>query len=215
MPLLTLDDVRRALALAAFDAESAWLRMMPRPRPLPRPDLQNGQPRAAAVLVLLYPYADALSFVLTRRTDTVNHHKGQISLPGGAIEPEDAGPAAAALREACEELGVCRADADAVEVLGMLTPLYAAVSGFQVTPVVGYAPSRPVFHPSPAEVAAVLEMALDDLLVESTKVEERWTVRGVELDVPFYRVAGQAVWGMTATVLSELEGRLRDALAAG
>jgi 8-oxo-dGTP pyrophosphatase MutT (NUDIX family) len=215
MPPLTLDDVRRAVTLAAFDAESAWQRMMPRPRPSQRRNRQSGEAKAAAVLILLYPRDDALSLVLTRRTETVNHHKGQISLPGGAIEPDDPSPSAAALREACEELAVCRADAEQVEVLGELTTLYAAVSGFQVTPVVGYIAARPAFHPNPDEVAEVLEMPLDDLLADSTKVEERWTIRDMELDVPFYRVAGQAVWGMTATVLSELEGRLRDVLTGG
>jgi 8-oxo-dGTP pyrophosphatase MutT (NUDIX family) len=206
---LTLADVQRALALAPFDHEAAWLRMAPRPRRMERPDQKPGDARAAAVLLLLYPGADGLSFVLTRRSDDVSTHKGQISLPGGAVDPEDGSTAEAALREACEELNLCEDD---VRLLGALTPLYVIVSDFEISPLVGALDARPEFVPNPAEVAEVIEMPVAALLDDQVKASERWQVQGMSLDVPFYQVGEHAVWGATAIILSEFEARLREAL---
>jgi 8-oxo-dGTP pyrophosphatase MutT (NUDIX family) len=86
--------------------------------------------RRAAVLLLLYPRGDEVYMVFTRRTDTVEHHKGQISLPGGAQDPTDPDPTSTALREAHEELGI---DPSQVEVLGTLRDVYARVSSFVIT----------------------------------------------------------------------------------
>lgn len=204
----TLDDVRRALELPSFDHERAWRLMAPRPRGLRRSPNRPGAARAAAVLLLLYPHDGELSFVLTRRTESVGTHKGQISLPGGGIEPVDESPAACALRETCEELAVCTED---VHLLGELTPLYVVVSDFQIHPIVGYLPARPEFVPQPSEVAEVIEVPLAHLLDERVKVEERWTLHDVEVDVPYYRLNGHVIWGATAIILSEFENRLRVA----
>jgi 8-oxo-dGTP pyrophosphatase MutT (NUDIX family) len=204
----TLDDVRRALALADFDHVAAWLRMIPRPRPLERPPDQSGSVRLAGVLLLLYPRDGALSFALTRRTETLASHKGQISLPGGAQEPGEK-LTESALRETCEEVGVCL---DETCLAGALTPMYLIVSDFQIHPFVGAVDKPPDFHPDPAEVAEMLEFPLPLLLDDSIKDMERWNLRGTEMDVPFYRVNGQIVWGATAAMISEFEGRLRQAL---
>jgi 8-oxo-dGTP pyrophosphatase MutT (NUDIX family) len=206
IPNPTLDDVRRALALADFDVEAAWQRMVPRPRAMRRPSGLKGEARRAGVLLLLYPLNGVLTFPLTRRTETVATHKGQISLPGGAQE-EGETPVQTAFRETCEELSI--GPTDQIDVLGALAPLYVSASDFEIHPIVGYLPCRPDFHPDPVEVAEVLEMSLPMLLDDVIKVRERWTIHGLELDVPFYRVAGQAVWGATAILLGELEGRLR------
>lgn len=206
----TLDDVRRALALADFDVEAAWEHMVPRPRVMRRPVSLEGQARLAGVLLLLYPRDGVLTFVLTRRTDTVAHHKGQVSLPGGAQEGGET-PVQTALRETCEELLICGLESE-IEVIGQLATLYLSVSDFQVCPVVGYLPYRPPFKPDPNEVAEILEMSLPRLLDDRIKRKERWTVDSFEMDVPFYHIAGHAVWGATAIILSEFEGRLRAAL---
>lgn len=205
----SLADVRRALALTDFAVEAAWMRMVPRPRVMRRPKKLNGEPRFAGVMLLLYPCDSGLSFFLTRRTNTVAHHKGQISLPGGAQEPGET-LVQAALRETCEELSICVADQ--IQVIGRLTPLYVSVSDFEIHPIVGYLPDRPETEPYPVEVAEVLEMSLAKLLDDSIKSREDWNIQGFDLDVPFYRLDGHAVWGATAIILSEFEVRLRAVL---
>lgn len=204
----TLDDVRRALALTDFDNVAAWMRMAPRFRPLERPEDLSGTARLAGVLILLYPHAGALTFALTRRTEIVATHKGQISLPGGAQEPGET-ISQSALRETCEEIGVCL---DETCLVGALTHLYLGVSDFDIYPFVGYVPQRPDFHPHVGEVASMLEFPLPLLVDDAIKETERWTLRGVEMDVPFYRLDGQIVWGATAIILSEFEVRLRMVL---
>ncbi len=208
---LTLDNVRTALALPDFDVVSAWMRMAPRLRPMDRPPSLSGSARIAGVLLLLFPTERGLSFFLTRRTETVANHKGQISLPGGAREHNES-PQQAALRETCEEIGVCRRED--IQIVGSLTPLYVIVSDFYIHPFVGYLPERPTPDPDPIEVAQVIEMPLNDLLDESIKTVEQWDLNGLVLDVPFYRVGGLAVWGATAIMLSEFEARLHVVLSA-
>jgi 8-oxo-dGTP pyrophosphatase MutT (NUDIX family) len=204
---LTLDDVRQAAGLPEFDVHGAWRRMAPVSRPLDRPPEKSGTVRPAGVLILLYPHQGRLHFALTRRTETVSTHKGQISLPGGAQEAGET-PGETALRETCEEIGVC----EGVELIGALTPLYIIVSDFEIHPFIGFLPERPAFHPDPVEVAEVLEMPLDDLINDSIKETERWSLHGMELDVTFYRLGDHPVWGATAIILSEMESRLRAAI---
>jgi len=163
--------------------------------------------RRAGVLILLYPRDGELCLVLTRRTDAVDTHRGQISFPGGSMDPgEDA--AAAALREAWEELAV---DIAPLEVLGELSPLYIPPSGFCIYPVVAYAAERPSFVPNPGEVAEVLEVSLAHLLDPDTRGEEIWPIRGTDVRVPFYRVGHHKVWGATAMVLCELLELIQEA----
>ncbi|MBN1119725.1 MAG: CoA pyrophosphatase [Anaerolineae bacterium] len=206
----TLDDIHRALTFPGFDHLDAWLRMAPRPHHTLHDldgDVNGG--RSAGVLILLYPVDGRLTFVLTRRTETVATHRGQISLPGGAFEPQDRSLADTALRETCEELSTCEDD---IQMLGSLTPLHVVVSGFVIHPFVAYTPLRPDFRGEPTEVAEILEMPLADLLDDAIKVEERWDFQGVGRDIPFYRVNGLPLWGATAIILSEFEMRLRAVL---
>ena len=163
--------------------------------------------RRAGVLVLLYPCDGEFCLVLTRRTDVVDTHRGQISFPGGSMDPgEDA--VSAALREAWEELAV---DTEPLDVLGELSPLYIPPSGFCIYPVVAYAAERPNFVPNPGEVAEVLEVTLVHLLDPGTRGEEIWPIRGADVRVPFYRVGHHKVWGATAMVLCELLSLIQEA----
>ena len=200
----TLEQVRRALqrplpGLSAQLVMGVRRIMTERIRP---PE----ERRVGAVLILLYPLNDRLHLPLTRRTETVEYHKGQISLPGGAREPEDTSLADAAMRETEEELGVAPQQ---VEVLGRLSSLYIPPSNYCIHPLLGHTAVRPQFKPDSREVAEVLEMSLTHLLDMSSHEEEVWTVRGERVTVPFYRLGPNKVWGATAMVLHELETILR------
>ncbi len=203
---MVLDDVRRALALPR-PGRAAQLRMSPRPRPgdvYPLPS--EIKPREAAVMILLYPYDGDLAFFLTLRTDTVENHKGQISLPGGAQEPDEA-LVSTALREASEELGI---KCESVEILGdPLTPIYVPVSGFRVTPFVGFAPHRPDIVLATDEVVEFIETPLECILDEKNIREEQWDLHGLTCQVPFFDVNGHRVWGATGMILGEFSEMLR------
>ncbi len=198
--------MRTALTLPGFDAVAAQQRMAPTPRPFRRTGLA-GQPQLAGVLIALYPVDGTLTFVLMRRAEYEGVHSGQISLPGGKQEGDETFEQTA-LREAREEVGV----SGPVEILGSLTPLYVPPSDFEIHPVVGSIPLRPVWKPDPAEVAEIIEVPLHDVLDPRLKVTEEWTRYGEPFTVPLYRFGSHRVWGATAIILSELEVRLRTAL---
>lgn len=202
---ITPETVERALQIRDFDALDAQQRMAPQPRQLLRLPAP-GTPRLGGVLLLLYPRAGQLLFVLTRRTENVETHQGQISLPGGAQEAGET-LSETAVREAEEEIGVSRDD---YRLIGRLTPLYIPPSDFEIHPFVAYCPSEPEFVVAPAEVAELLEVPLPCLLAPSVHHREQWTIRGYEVMVPFYRLNGHTVWGATAMVLSEFERRVQS-----
>ena len=179
----------------------AQVRLAPIPRPM-QPPTPDHEPRRGGVLILLYPDDDGeeLHLVLTRRTETVGNHRGQISLPGGRVDPDDLSTARTALREACEEIGVC---GDDLRLLGELTPLYIPPSDFHIHPHVAFLHNRPQFHPQPDEVAEVLEVPISYLLDKDNISEEDWIIRGEPRRVPFYRINEHKVWGATAMVLAE------------
>ncbi|HEU5011352.1 MAG TPA: CoA pyrophosphatase [Roseiflexaceae bacterium] len=173
-------------------------------RPLHPP--AGATPRAAGVLILLYPDGDDVRLPLTVRSEALSNHRGEVSLPGGATDPDDDGPAVTALRECYEELGV---DPRTVEVWGMLKSLYIPHSNFQITPVVGWRPEPPQLQVSLHEVSAVLTVSLRELLEPERVRVEQWHRRGMDMLVPFFDIAGHKVWGATALILSEFVARLR------
>jgi 8-oxo-dGTP pyrophosphatase MutT (NUDIX family) len=194
---LSIEDVRAAMR-GPLPGPEAQITMAPRPRSLVPPP--GVEPRQAGVLLLLYPLHGRLRLALTVRTPDLNHHGGQISLPGGGWEEGDTSLQETALREAQEEIGV---PADGLELLGPLTPLYIPPSNNVIHPFVAHLPGRPAFYPDPTEVAALLEVPLDLLLDPATRREEDWIWRGAPLHVPFYAVGEHKVWGATAIVLAE------------
>ena len=167
-----------------------------------------GEPfRRAAVLLLIYSRSGEDYVVFTRRTDTVEHHKGQISLPGGAQDPDDPDPIATALRETQEELGI---DAANVEVVGRLRDFYARVSNFVITPVIGRLKvgemertDRIVFRPNPHEVAEVIEVPLSALRDEAIHRTEQRIVDGVTYHIHYYTYGPYEIWGATGRIINE------------
>jgi 8-oxo-dGTP pyrophosphatase MutT (NUDIX family) len=167
----------------------------------PRFDRSTFPPaRAAATLLLLYPDHDGeLTVPLTVRHPDLRSHAGEVSLPGGAVEPGDADRAAAALREAHEELGV---EPASVRVLGSLDDVWIPVSNYQVRPFVGSAAQRPNLVPQAQEVAAVVELPIRRLLAPDAMDEEEIEVRGYRLRAAVYRYGGERIWGATARTLA-------------
>jgi 8-oxo-dGTP pyrophosphatase MutT (NUDIX family) len=198
----TVAKLREALSrpLPGLDAQ---LRMAPEPRlgwdPLKFPE----GARDGAALLLVYPHDETVHVALTVRGSGLRHHTGQVSLPGGRVEPGETFEAAA-LREAQEEIGV---DPAMVEILGRLTALHVPVSGFLLHPVVGFTAMRPAFQRAEWEVARIIEAPvslLSDPAVIKREMRTR-TVKGqsIDVNVPYYDVDGEKVWGATAMVLSE------------
>jgi 8-oxo-dGTP pyrophosphatase MutT (NUDIX family) len=201
-PMPSLPDLlRRALAspLPGLDAQ---LRMAPRPRTALSHVASPEGLRQAAALILIYPHEGHWHVLLTVRGSNLRHHTGQVSLPGGRIEPDET-VEQAALREALEEVGV---PPSSVDVLGRLTPLPIAVSGHLLHPVVGSVPERPAFTLAPDEVDRLLEVPLAHLrrpdIVAWEQRERVLPPLGV-MDVPYFDVVDARVWGATAMVLAE------------
>ncbi|MBP1731493.1 MAG: CoA pyrophosphatase, partial [Deltaproteobacteria bacterium] len=125
---------------------------------------------------------------------------------GGAVEPEDPSITHTALREACEEIGLC---SDDIRILGKLSTVYVEPTDYCIHPLVAYVARRPAFVPEPAEVAELIEVPLRHLLDERNVKVENWIVRGEPMRVPYFNVFGHKVWGATAIVLSEFLAVLR------
>lgn len=157
----------------------------------------------AAVLVAVVERSDP-TVILTLRPETMRKHPGQISFPGGRIDPEDDGPVAAALREAEEEIGLPRA---AVDVIG-LADRYRTVTGFEVTPVVGIVPPGLELAPHPGEVAALFEAPLHYLLDPRHQAVRSAEWRGRTRHYYEIEWEGRRIWGATAAMIVNLGRRL-------
>jgi 8-oxo-dGTP pyrophosphatase MutT (NUDIX family) len=172
--------------------------------------LPEAAPVPAAVLVGLVPRVEGMQVLLTRRTDALRRHAGQVSFPGGRIEPGDRDAAAAAIRETGEEIGVAPG---ALSPLGWLDPL-ATVTGFLVLPLVAAVAPSYRAQPDPGEVDEVFEVPLEFLMGEANlrRVPLQW--QGRERTVLEFADRGQPrlrIWGATASILFNLRQRLERA----
>lgn len=158
----------------------------------------------AAVLVGLVPRDGGTQVVLTRRTDALRQHAGQVSFPGGRIELDDADAVAAAMRETHEEIGV---SSMLIHPLGYLDPL-ATITGYRVQPVVAVLAADYVATPDPNEVADVFEVPLSFLLDPANLATHTLDYRGRPRQVFEYRYPAQRIWGATASMLFNLRQRL-------
>jgi len=171
--------------------------------PMPRREWPAGfnlaRIRDAAGLLLLYPIEHQAHVVLTVRADTLGRHGGQVSLPGGVVDPGESFEQAA-LREAHEEIAL---PLDGVRVIGALTPLDIPVSGFRLHPIVAVRSTRPALRPADGEVARILEPALAELLDANCVRSTERTRDGRTLTIPAFHVRDEEIWGATAMVLAE------------
>lgn len=163
------------------------------------PDQQPPEARRAAALVLIYPHETGPRIALTLRRDDLPHHAGQVSLPGGAVDPGEE-TINAALREAHEEIGV---DPASVRVVGALSTLWVLVSNFVLQPFVGVTHTRPDFRLADREVARLIEAPVAHLLDPARQHTLTVPRDGVVVTYKYFDLDGERVWGATAMILSE------------
>ena len=181
----------------------AWLRELfvaaaaMETEPQARPPATGG--RASAVLILFGAGPDGPDLLFIQRSDDLRLHAGQPAFPGGAIDPTDSGPVAAALREAAEEVGV---DPDGVDIVGALPELFIPRTGFRVVPVLAWwREPCPVAPVDLAEVAAVERIGVSELTDPAARVMVRVPDGRT---TPAFRVRGMVIWGFTAVLVDRL-----------
>jgi 8-oxo-dGTP pyrophosphatase MutT (NUDIX family) len=167
------------------------------------------EPKLSAVLMLIYPKNGIPHFTLIQRTDYKGTHGGQISFPGGKQEAEES-LKETALRETFEEIGVAP---DKVQILGEITQIYIPPSNFLVSPFIGFVDFEPVFTPEVKEVEEIIEVKISDL-IDNEKIKQKkikvgkHTENTLLIDVPYFELNYNTVWGATATILSEVRQML-------
>jgi 8-oxo-dGTP pyrophosphatase MutT (NUDIX family) len=159
----------------------------------------------AAVLVAV-TNASSPEIILTRRSEKLSSHRGEVALPGGRIDPEDESVIHAALRESREEVGL---DPAVVEVLGELDTMVTRF-GMKVTPVVGIVPENIALTPNLHELDAVFTVPLDFLLRDERLRTDIGTIGGHQVEVPCWRYHQYEIWGVTAVILTMLMNKVYD-----
>jgi 8-oxo-dGTP pyrophosphatase MutT (NUDIX family) len=206
------------MELPLFDlapqAQRTWLaERLSRPAPASARNLSDGyrlpgregQPTPAAVLVPFVNRPEGLAVLFTERSANLPDHAGQISFPGGRVEPDDVDIDAAALRETEEEIGLAR---DRVTVLGRLAD-YETVTGYRVTPVVGWLEPPFSVKPDPIEVADIFEVPLAFLLDPANQQRHFRMLGEIRRDYFAIPYRERYIWGATAAMLMILDRTLR------
>ena len=175
---------------------------------MPRIPPPGADSRRAAVLVPVLLEPEGARLVYTVRREDLADHAGQISFPGGSVDPEDGSLLETALREAEEEIDL---RPDLVEVVGGLEEMYIPPSGFRVSPFVGLLPPEAELVLAPDEVEAIFTVSLDELMRPETFQRVPWTRDGRDYMVPVFAVEGpppRNIWGATAAMTAALLARL-------
>jgi 8-oxo-dGTP pyrophosphatase MutT (NUDIX family) len=163
-------------------------------------DVEFPRGRHSAVLLALFPGERGAEVVLTRRSQSLANHKGEISFPGGRLDPGET-PVQAALREAHEEVAL---DPDLVTVVGELDHIATMVSHSHIVPVVGTLARRPMLRASAGEVDRILTAPLVDLLDAEVYREERWGQPPLDRAIHFFELDDETVWGATGRIMVQL-----------
>ena len=168
-----------------------------------RTELRREECRDAAVLVPLLEIGDEWHLLFTKRTEDLEHHRGQVSFPGGSLD-ENESYEAAALRETFEEIGI---PAQVVEIVGFLHDIWTP-SRFVITPVVGIVQSLDRLEINPGEVSRVFTVPVSFFCNDDNAEIRNITLYGLERQVHFYKYDGETIWGATAIILRDLVKRL-------
>ena len=210
-PAISGAETRNPFSLAAFTGRLDRLTPLATPilagetRPLPGTTLPKARVRDAAVLVPVIADPENPRLILTRRTDHLSSHAGQVAFPGGKIDAGDRDPVAAALREAHEEIGLDRA---LVRPVGYGDPMLTH-TGFRIVPVVALVrPGAPV-SPNPGEVAAVFDLPLSVFMTPANYRRTDWERNGLkgfyyDIEHDSIRALNHRIWGITAVILHRL-----------
>ena len=199
--------VSTAVTLPHFDSTPARRAMSPMDRIPTRSADMQGTARRGAVLIVLFAEGAQLKLILIKRRDDLPFHPGQISFPGGRLDPGEQ-PEACALRETHEEIGI---EAGNLHIAGSLDPVYIHVSDFHVHPFVAWHCGIPDTRPDTNEVDAVFRIPLAMLSAPAARTHAMKNIRGSICRVPGFTLFEHHIWGATAMLLSEMIERLTAA----
>ena len=190
-------------------ADAAHVKMIPPERKdlLKNLNIEDKNPRKAAVLMLFYPKNEKTHLVLIERNSYLGVHSSQIAFPGGKVEANDPSILYTALRETQEEIGIAM---DKIKIIRSFTEVYIPPSNFMVFPFLGYANEELQFTPDSKEVAIIIELPIADFLDDTRVVNKKMTTSySDDILVPAFKIQEHYVWGATAMILSELKEVLK------
>ena len=190
--------------LPGKDAQSI---MMIEPKPIFN-NTNTKNVKLSAVLILLFFENDDWNFFLTKRSQNVNNHKGQISLPGGVHE-ENESLQETAIRETEEEIGIPSQD---IQLIGSLSPFYVPVSNFKISPFVGWMEKKPKVKAFDREVEKVFSISINKFILESTQKIKYDKLNGEMVKIPYFDIDNEMVWGATSIILSEFKNIILETL---
>ena len=162
--------------------------------------------KQASVSIILFQESNQLFFLLTKRTDNVEHHKGQVSLPGGTIDKSETAKNAS-LRETNEEIGI---NSSTLESLGQLSSLYTPVSYFNIHVFLWYSKIKPQIKINDSEVDQVYKISLDELIDDNLISNTPINRSGFKINVPAYHFEECICWGATAMIITELKDIINE-----
>ncbi len=156
-------------------------------------------PVPSAVMVPIFIKKSEYHLLFTKRTENLNHHRGEIAFPGGVCQAEDKDALQTALRETREEVGIVPGD---VEVLGVLDDFYS-IHNYLITPFVGMIPSDYEYRINTHEIERIIEVPVSHLLKPEVFRVEDWSWKGRTQPVYFYAYRNDEIWGVTAAILKQ------------